>query len=111
MLKMSTTQTTQIHTTMTTSKIEAYTMLGMSEYFGKSHLYDGAGYDRCSGTKEEVIAYLEKLIPEVGDEALTWRGQNGTWFSGEDARQMIAGEIEELKNGTHISLQNEEEAE
>lgn len=91
------------------TKIEAYTMLGMSEYFGKTHLYDGAGHDCCSGSKEEVIAYLEKLLPDVGDEDLTWQGQNGTWFSGEDARQMINGEIDELKNGTHISLQNEED--
>lgn len=90
--------------------IDAYTMFGISQYFGNDHLYDGAGFDRCSGTVTEVITYLESLIPLVGEEDLTWAGQNGTWYSGKNARDVIAAEIAALKDGTHSSLNPDEEA-
>lgn len=82
-----------------------FTFLGQAEYFGETYIYDGHDSPQCEGPMEEVIAYLENLkqtIPE-SQSALVWHGQNGCWYSGKTAIEIINGEISVIKEDEEIS--------
>jgi hypothetical protein len=85
---------------------KAFTHIGFNEYYGKQHIYTGCFETQASGSVDEVIAYLETLNDRIPDEeeSLSWEGSNGRWYSGDEARSLIAGEISALLEGTHSSL-------
>lgn len=89
----------------------AFTHIGFAEHHGKQHIYTGCFEETASGSVDEVVAYLEALedkIPE--DEAsLSWEGYNGRWYSGDEARLLISREISALLEGTHSSLNMDNE--
>ena len=88
----------------------AFTHIGFSEYHGKRHVYAGCFETQASGPVEEVVAYLETLKGQIPteEESLLWQGSNGWWYSGGEARSLIAGEIAALLDGTHSSLNMDE---
>lgn len=71
------------------------THLGFAEYHGKLHLYDGNFEETARGSKDEVIAYLRSLLSLIpaDEESLSWRGSNGQWYAGDEARAAIRGEM------------------
>lgn len=82
---------------------KAFTHIGFDEYHGKQHIYTGCFETQASGTAAEVIAYLEQTKAEIpaSEESLQWQGQNGIWYSGDNARKAIDAEIAELRDGSH----------
>ena len=71
------------------------THLGFSEYHGELHLYGGNFEESARGSKEHVAAFLRSLLTLVpaDEESLMWQGQNGMWYSGDEARAAIKAEI------------------
>jgi hypothetical protein len=88
----------------------AYTYIAFGEYHGQQHIYDGHDSERATGTAEEVIAFLEetKLKIPAAEESLHWAGGNGTWYSGDEARAVIDGEITALRDGSHPCFRADE---
>ena len=81
---------------------EAETHLGLGEYYGQEHLYDGHVTACESGAVEDVISYLNELkdfIP-AGEVSLTWQGSNGLWFAGSEALDAIDAELDRITGKT-----------
>ena len=81
---------------------EVETHLGLGEYYGQEHLYDGHVTACESGAVEDVISYLNELkdfIP-AGEVSLTWQGSNGLWFAGSEALDAIDAELDRITGKT-----------
>lgn len=81
---------------------EVETHLGLGEYEGQEHVYDGHVTACESGAVEDVISYLNELkdfIP-AGEVSLTWQGSNGLWFAGSEAIEAIDAELDRITGKT-----------
>lgn len=100
----------QTTTQKTNEAKQAYTYFGDAEYFGHTHLYDGNDSPKWEGTVEEVISYLEQQRCKAQNRSggsSKWKGQNGSWYEGEEAVEAIDSEIANLRDGSHFSMRGQ----
>lgn len=75
------------------------THVGFAEYQGDDHIYDGNCFPTCEGPLEKVVGYLANAIKQVEwrkEDDLSWKGQNGIWYSGSKAVARLEREIKSI---------------